>query len=225
MPMKKILLVEDDIAAGIILRDLLESEGYSVSCSPTCLDANKHIKFDNPDLIILDVLLPDGNGYDFAREFRKNSQVVPFIFLTSCTEIQDLKIGYELGCEDYIKKPVHTEEFLLRVRKVIGDLSTGAGYFRKIGLYRFNPVTQNLYFGDIVQFLGNLESSILGELSSMQGETIYKSDLLKKYWNGYTVYTSRNLDSVIVKLRKRFTMDRNIHIISLKKIGYRLVFS
>ena len=223
--MKKILLVEDDLASGIIIRDLLESEGYSVSCSPTCLDANKYIKYNIPDLVILDVLLPDGNGYDFAREFRKNNQVVPFMFMTSCTEIQDLRIGYELGCEDYIKKPVLTEELLLRVKKVIGDMSNGAGYFRKIGLYRFNPVTQNLYFGEVVQYLGNLESSILEELVSMQGETIYKSDLLKKYWKDITVYTSRNLDSVIVKLRKRFAEDKNIRIISLKKIGYRLVFS
>lgn len=213
------------MASGNLFRDLLSVEGYSVSCSPTCLDANKYIRFNRPDLVILDVMLPDGNGYDFARNFRNEFKVVPLIFMTSCTEIEDLRTGYEIGCEDFIKKPVHPDELLLRVRKVIGDTNKGAGFFRKIGLYRFNPVTQCLCIGDESQLLGNLESSVLEILVSMQGETVYKTDLLERYWNGYTFYTSRNLDSVIVKLRKRLAKDQRIRIISLKKIGYRLVFS
>lgn len=204
---------------------MLENEGYSVSCTPTCADTNKYFIRNNPDLVLLDVLLPDGNGFDLAKSIKKTNQVLPIIFLTSCTDIEDLKIGFEIGCEDYIKKPVQTEELLLRVRRVIGDLDPGVGFFRKIGLYRFNPITQKLYFGDDSQDIGNLESSILEELCSSQGETINKSYLMKKYWGAPSMYSSRNLDSVIVKLRKRIAKDNNIHIISLKKIGYRLVFS
>lgn len=223
--MKKILLVEDDFTSCMIIRDMLENEGYSVSCTPTCADTNKYFIRNNPDLVLLDVLLPDGNGFDLAKSIKKTNQVLPIIFLTSCTDIEDLKIGFEIGCEDYIKKPVQTEELLLRVRRVIGDLDPGVGFFRKIGLYRFNPITQKLYFGDDSQDIGNLESSILEELCSSQGETINKSYLMKKYWGAPSMYSSRNLDSVIVKLRKRIAKDNNIHIISLKKIGYRLVFS
>lgn len=204
---------------------MLENEGYSVSCAPTCADANKYFIRNNPDLVLLDVMLPDGNGFDIAKSIKKTNQVLPIIFLTSCTDIQDLRTGFEIGCEDYIKKPAQAEELLLRVRRAIGDFDPGIGFFRKIGLYRFNPITQKLYFGDESQDIGNLESSILDELCSLQGETIYKLYLVNKYWGDSSVYSSRNLDSIIVKLRKRIAKDDNIRIISLKKIGYRLVFS
>ena len=221
--MKYILLIEDDIALGTIVKDFLNSEGYSVFHAQTFKNAHDYLGRKTPDLILLDLMLTDGNGFSFSRDYRKNKGSVPIIIITSCKDINDMKTGYELGCEDYLRKPFNFDELLIRIKKAIGDLNTGIGYFRKIGMYRFNPVTQNLYFGDNYETIGNLEASVLAELTAQNGETVEKNNLLDKYWGGYSVYTSRNLDSVIVKLRKRFTKDPNIRIISLKRQGYRIV--
>lgn len=221
--MKKILLLEDDLTSGMIVRDSLSAEGYAVSWLTTCFDARRYIKYKIPDLIIFDILLPDGNGYELACELRMDLKLVPFIFLTSCDDIEDIKKGFELGCEDYIKKPIRPEELILRVKKIMGDLNHSNGYEIKVGNYKFSPVSQKLISVKEIQSLGNLESSILHELIMQQGETVDKYELLNKYWKEDSKYNSRNLDSVIVKLRKRLSEDPNIRILSLKRLGYRLI--
>ena len=102
-------------------------------------------------------------------------------------------------------------------------MNSAAGFFRRIGKYRFNPLTQRLYFGEDIQQLGTLESSVLNELSAINNETVLKVEMHEKYWFGVSLYSSINLDSTIVKLRKRFKKDPQVHIISLKRCGYRLV--
>jgi DNA-binding response OmpR family regulator len=223
LQVKNILLLEDDLTSGMIVRDSLSVEGYGVSWLTTCFDAKRFIKYKSPDLIIFDILLPDGNGYELARELRQDLKLVPFIFLTSCDEIEDIRKGFELGCEDYIKKPIRPEELILRVKKILGDLKHGPVYEIKVGSFKFSPISQKLISTKEIQSLGNLESSILHELIMQKGETVNKYDLLQKYWKEDSQYNSRNLDSVIVKLRKRLFEDENIRILSLKRIGYRLV--
>lgn len=221
--MKYILLIEDNIAFGTILKDFLNSEGFSVYHANTIKNAKEYLEVRTPDIILLDLMLTDGNGFNFTKNFRKNKGITPIIIITSCKDISDMKTGFELGCEDYLIKPFNFEELLIRIKKTLGDISSGEGYFRKIGLYRFNPVTQSLYFNDEYETIGNLESCVLTELTAVNGATVEKAHLLEKYWNGQTVYTSRNLDSVIVKLRKRFSKDPSIRIISIKRQGYRIV--
>lgn len=221
--MKKILIVEDDLDTARVSVDFLREKGYETLHASNLKTATMYLETEKIDLILMDILLRDGNGLDYTRIIRKEKIMTPLIFMTVCTHINEIKAGFELGCEDYLKKPVSSDELLLRVKRVLGDMNSAAGFFRRIGKYRFNPLTQCLHLGEDVQTLGTLESSVLNELSAINGETVLKEELLEKYWFGVSVYSSRNLDSTIVKLRKRFKKDPQIHIISLKRCGYRLV--
>lgn len=221
--MKRILIVEDDCDAARVNGDFLKEKGYDTLHAPNLKLATMYLRTEKIDLILMDILLRDGNGLDYTRIIRREKIMTPLIFMTVCTHINEIKAGFELGCEDYLKKPVSLDELLLRVKRVLGDMNSAAAFFRKIGKYRFNPLTQCLHFGEDVQQLGTLESSVLNELSAINSETVLKEVLLEKYWFGASVYSSRNLDSTIVKLRKRFKKDPQIHIISLKRCGYRLV--
>lgn len=221
--MKHILLVEDQYASARIISDFLKSKGYALLHAPNLKAADYYLETQQVDLILMDILLRDGNGLDYTRTLRQRKCMQPLIFLTVCARINEIRAGFELGCEDYMTKPVNLEELLLRIKRVLGDMNTAVGFFRKIGKYKFNPISQCLFFEEEVQNMGTLEASVLNELSIESGAIVTKDTLLEKYWMGASYYSSRNLDSVVVKLRKRLSKDPHVHILSVKRLGYRLV--
>lgn len=221
--MRNILLVEDDSVTGEIVSDYLTTAGFTVHLAMTMQAARKKIKEHFMHLIILDITLPDGDGFDLALEFRNESTCPPIVYMTSRTDIGDIRKGFETGGHDYIKKPFNMEEFVLRIQHVLGDFGSATKNNREIGKYRFNPTTQTLQYKNDYVILGRLQAAVLAELSETIGVVVPKTTLLEKYWDGVTYFTSRNLDSVIVKLRERFKEDPSVHFLALKKEGYRLV--
>jgi DNA-binding response OmpR family regulator len=221
--MKHILLVEDDTIAREVVLDYLKSYGYSIHTAASLKEGRMKLSKQTMDLILLDVSLPDGEGFDLASELRKKSVRTHIIFMTSHTGIEDMRKGFETGARDYIKKPFDMEELGLRVRCILGDFSNCSGSERTIGAYTFNPTSQKLQHGDDYVILGRLQAVILDELSFKMGAVVSKNELLEKYWDGVTYFSSRNLDSVIVKLRERFKKDPSVHFLALKREGYRLV--
>lgn len=221
--MRSILLVEDDPITSSFVSDYLKKEGYTVSLAQTLDLARKTYQKQSMDLILLDVSLPDGEGFELAKEFRKRLTCPPIIFITSHVTIEDVRKGFESGGMDYIKKPFVMEELGLRVKRILGDFNTISAQDRYIGAYRFNPTTQTLQYNNEFVILGRLQAAVLEELSVKIGHIVSKNELLEKYWDGVTYFTSRNLDSVIVKLRERFKMDPSVRFLALKKEGYRLV--
>src|SRR5689334_221910 len=115
--MKHLLLVEDDSSLGATLQERLEKEGYSVDWATTQNEAISFLKSRAPDLVILDVGLPDGSGFDLAKKIKSES-LVPFIFVTAMTNAEYRLEGYEIGAEEYIPKPFHLKELLIRVKHV-----------------------------------------------------------------------------------------------------------
>jgi DNA-binding response OmpR family regulator len=223
--MKNILVVEDDCVIGSIITKELEKAGFSVHLHTFLKSARAFIKKEHIDLVMLDITLPDGCGFDLAKEIRLEKTYPPIIYITSHTDISDIRKGFENGGVDYIKKPFDVEEVLLRVRRVLNDFSISSGQDRAIGEYIFNPTTQRLRHRKENVTLGRLQSVILEELSNKMGTVVSKEELLVKYWSDANYFTSRNLDSVIVKLRSRFKSDPNVRFLALKKEGYRLVIS
>ena len=223
--MRHILLVEDDSVTGDIVSDYLTTAGFTVHLAMTMQAARKENKDQAMDLIIIDIMLPDGDGFDLALEFRRESTCPPIVYMTSRTDIEDVRKGFETGGHDYIKKPFVIEELLLRIQHILGDFSSFPEQSRQIGEYWFNPTTQTLQYKNEYVILGRLQAAVLGELSVKIGAVVSKNELLEKYWEGVTYFTSRNLDSVIVKLRERFKKDPSVHFLALKKEGYRLVIS
>lgn len=221
--MKHILLVEDDCVVGNLVEEYLTIAGYTIHYALTMRKAREICKEQKMDLLIIDLVLPDGDGFDLALEFQREARCAPIMYLTSRTDIEDVRKGFETGAYDYIKKPFDIEELLLRIKRILCDFDTGAGEYRQIGQFRFNPTTQTIRFKDECVILGRLQASVLTELSAKLGVVVLKTEILEKYWAGANYFTSRNLDSVIVKLRGHFKNDPTIHILALKKEGYRLV--
>jgi DNA-binding response OmpR family regulator len=223
--MKKILVVEDDYVTGSIIIRELEKAGFSAHLHTSLKTARAFIKNEHINLAMLDITLPDGCGFDLAKELYSDKNCPPIIYITSHTDISDVQKGFENGGADYIKKPFDVEELLLRVRRALNDFNANSGQDRIIGEYNFNPITQRLRHSEESVTLGRLQSVVLEELSNQVGTIISKESLLIKYWGNANYFTSRNLDSVIVKLRLRFKNDSSVRFLALKKEGYRLVIS
>jgi len=221
--MRHLLYVEDDAFLRNITSDRLLSEGFEVLQAINLQSARALFQEHQFDLILLDLTLPDGNGFDWAKEITREPSSPPIIFQTSHTEISDVKKGFEMGGADYMKKPIDLDELILRIKRTLSDFNTGSGQDRQIGEYLYNPTSLVLTHKGEHTLLGQLQGAVLDELSTCIGQVVSKDELLSKYWGESNYFTSRNLDSVIVKLRNQFTNDPRVHFAALKKVGYRLL--
>ena len=223
--MRHLLLVEDDPFIRNVTNEHLISLGYEVKMAINLQMARELFQKNIFDLILLDLTLPDGDGFDWARELTHTPSRPPIIFLTSHTDISDVKKGFELGGADYMKKPIDMEELTLRIKRTLSDFNTGSGLERQIGEYLYNPTSHLLTYKGTSTHLGQLQGAVLNDLSACIGEVVSKNEILKKYWREANYFTSRNLDSVIVKLRTHFKKDARIFFTALKRNGYRLLVS
>jgi DNA-binding response OmpR family regulator len=221
--MKHLLLVDDDSITRTITENHLIKVGFDVKTAVNLEMATATFRKQHFDLILLDLTLPDGNGLDWAKEVKRQIKCPPIIFLTSHTDITDIRMGFEMGGADYVKKPFEMEELILRIKHVLNDFNTGSGQERHIGEYVYNPTSHLLKHNGQKHILGRLQGGILDELSIKPGAIVSKEKLLQKYWGDANYFTSCNLDSVIVKLRKHFKEDPSVYFLALKKEGYRLV--
>lgn len=221
--MRHLLLVEDDSFIRNFVNAHLVENGYHVDMAINLQMAKDKFQKQDFDLVLLDVSLPDGNGFEWVKELGRMSSKPPIIYLTSHTDISDVKKGFELGGADYIKKPFDLEELTVRIKHAMKDFNTGAGQEIQIGEYRFNPASNILIHKDSCTHLGQLQGSVLKELSLTIGAVKTKEELLTRYWGEANYFTSRNLDSVIVKLRTHFKNDERIHFTALKRKGYQLL--
>jgi DNA-binding response OmpR family regulator len=220
--MRNVLLVDDDPLFRRVVRDDLSKNEFRVKDVISLTPAKEALSKENFDIILLDIRLPDGNGLDWAEELNRNPARPPIIFLTTSNDITLVKKGFEIGCEDYIKKPFSNAELVMRMRRVFNDFKDINRLNRRIGSYSFNPITHRLTLGNKSHVLGRLQAAVLDELSIRPGAVVSKEELLNRYWVEATYFTSRNLDSVIVKLRAHFKEDPSVHFLALKREGYRL---
>ena len=224
------LLVEDEIALRENLKLNLELEGYkvvSVERGDQALDRFKKEKFD---LIILDVMLPEINGFDVLKIIRLENSIVPVLFLTAKNTSADIVEGLKIGADDYLTKPFNLEELLLRIKKLIVR--------SKVEI--IVPEREVLYFGDnMVNFktfesrnyldkskrLSKKEILLLKLLSDRENEVVSRNEILEKIW-GYDVFPStRTIDNYILAFRKRFESDPKspIFFFSIRGVGYKMV--
>lgn len=221
--MMNVLYVEDDTVLRTMTECDLRLAGFEVKVAIDLHTARALFSEYPFDIILLDLSLPDGNGFEWAIELKRKGNNIPFIFITSHTHITDIRKGFELGASDYIKKPFDVDELVLRMKRVLNAFGTGSGQERMVGGYLYNPATGELKFKESNIILSHLQNSVLDELSICPGQVVSKETLLRKYWGDYNYFTSRNLDSVIVKLRRQFKDDSRIYFLASKKEGYRLV--
>lgn len=224
----KILYVEDEQFLGKIVKESLESRGYEVtmeSDGDKVMDVFKRIQ---PTICVLDVMLPNKNGFTLAEEIRQLNPQVPIIFLTAKTQTTDLVKGFSSGGNDYIKKPFSMEELIVRIENALrhqqqGYSSSGASDQIRMGKYVFHQNRQLLSYGNEEKKLSYREAELLKLLFENRDKIIDRKDILNLLWGNDSFFNSRNLDVYITKLRGYLKDDENLEIITIKGIGYRFV--
>jgi DNA-binding response OmpR family regulator len=223
----KILYVEDEIFLGKIVFETLISRGFHVqmeSDGNQVLDAFE--KFV-PDICVLDIMLPNKNGFELASEIRKKNQKVPIIFLTAKTQTDDVVKGFKLGANDYIRKPFSMEELIVRIESIFKlpaiDFFPRKDAILNIGKFIFDPNNQLLTISNETLKLSFRETELLQYLFLSNHSIIQRKDLMNHIWGNDSFFNSRNLDVYITKLRGYLKNDSSIQIITIKGVGYRFV--
>jgi DNA-binding response OmpR family regulator len=223
MDKETLLLVEDDYALAMGTVFVLESEGYQVRHAKNLKSARDMFDRD-VRLIILDVMLPDGSGYDFCRELRGQGADIPILFLTAMSEEANIVQGLELGADDYIAKPYRIKELMSRIRANIRryDMSKKGGSQEYIfGKHRFRQKEFRLYEGERMVECTPSELRLLMELIKNEGVVMTRSSLLDKLYDMDGVLIDDNTLSVYMKrLRLKLGEDAT-HIETVRGVGYR----
>lgn len=221
----KILLVEDDFALAMGTEYALQAEGYEVICANCLQQARESLKMD-VRLILLDVLLPDGTGYEYCKELRKSGNAVPIIFLTAVAEEVNVVQGLELGADDYITKPYRVKELLSRIKANIRRYEIMRGRVNRIcvfGQHRFLVDEFRLLQGEQVVDCTTSELRILKELVLNEGVVLSRSQLLERLFDTEEVFIDDNTLSVYLKrLRSKLGEDA-VYIETVRGVGYRFV--
>ena len=227
MSKTKILYVEDETFLGKIVKESLESRGYEVLMES---DGNKVLTLfrqGGPDVCVLDVMLPNKDGFTIADEIREIDQAVPIIFLTAKTQTEDVVKGFTLGGNDYIRKPFSMEELIVRIQNVLRGNSEAPKKIVsdsvQIGKYNFQLNRQVLTGAGDERKLSFREAELLKLLYENRDKIIDRKDILTLLWGNDSFFNSRNLDVYITKLRSYLKEDPSLEIITIKGIGYRFV--
>ncbi len=223
----KILLCEDDTNLGMVLKNYLELNEYDVTLErdgKLGLAAFQREKFD---LCLLDVMMPNMDGFTLAEEIRDVNPDVPLFFLSAKTMKDDIIQGYKLGADDYITKPFDSEVLLHKIKAIlkrneeIHREEANAEY--DLGKYHFNPRLRELSIGGKVQTLSPKENELLKMLSEYKNDLLSRENALKKIWGSDTYFNGRSMDVYIAKLRKYLKEDSSIEIVNIHGNGFRLV--
>lgn len=223
----KILLVEDEENLAVGLEYNLSEEGYSVKWAKDGKEAIKFFDEDNYDLILLDIMLPYFNGFEIAEYVRKKNPQMPILMLTARTGVDDKVKGLELGADDYLTKPFHLKELLLRIK---GMLKRKSWYAAEAGIepiYKFGNNEINFENfkckkGKAEFQLTSYEAMIIKYLIVNKNKVVSRKELLENVWNMNPDVETRTVDNFIVRLRKHFEADPSNpkYIVSVRSAGY-----
>ncbi len=219
----KILLVEDDATLSMIISDTLERDGFEVVVAPDGEKGLLSFTKDHPDLVIADVMMPLLDGFEMARRIRQIDVNVPILFLTAKSEIDDIVTGFELGGNDYLKKPFKMLELIVRIKALLRrNMPTDKDSFT-VGTYTLRMDNQTLTAaGESPIELSNIEARLLKDLIINKGKTIDASALMVLIWQRDDLYSRNSLHGYIHKLRHYLRHDPSLSIINQRGIGYML---
>lgn len=223
---EKIMLLEDDENLGLSLRKFIQDEGYNVDLARNLEEARTK-KIDDYDLMILDWMLPDGQGVDYLKEVRAKTNAVPVIMLTARTELIDKVIGLETGANDYVTKPFEPRELVARIRAQL-RLSSASGAEKEsdgkieVGDLMIDVHQREVFFGGNAVEMTKMEFDFLKLMAEHPNRAFSRDEILNKVW-GYEHYpTTRTVDTHVLQLRQK---TRDDLIETVRGVGYRLRFN
>ncbi|MFA6334294.1 MAG: response regulator transcription factor [Bacteroidales bacterium] len=221
----RVLLVEDEITLSMIIKDTLEDEGFELTHVPDGIKGLNSFHAKKPDVIIADVMMPEMDGFEMVKKIRKVDRTTPILFLTARSTLDDLVNGFNLGANDYLKKPFKMLELVMRVKALVNrimPMETNDEIF-EIGDYQLNITTQILSYEGQRQELSHLENEILKHLCINRNKVVEIKDILYDLWNDDSYYNRNSLHVFIYKLRKLLAEDTRIKILNIRGIGYKLI--
>ena len=219
----RILYVEDDESLAFLTVDQLQQQGFEVIHMLDGQNAWKEYQSSNFDLCIIDVMLPNMDGFMLAEKIRNNDAHIPILILTARSLKEDRIQGLKLGADDYITKPYSMEELILRIkvflrRKAI--VGTGSPQTISLGRYSFDPENLRLSFGSEEITLTQREAELLAYLVQRKAKVIKRSEILEKIWGQDDYFLGRSLDVFISRLRKHLSRDTDIRIENFHGVGF-----
>jgi DNA-binding response OmpR family regulator len=225
MKKAKVLYVEDEIFLARIVMDTLRERGYEVIHESDGGKALQKFSNEKPDVCVLDIMLPNKDGFTIADEIREKDTQVPIIFLSAKSQPSDVINGFKMGGNDYIRKPFSIEELIVRIENVLKTKEEPIPEQEEvnIGQYTFNIKRQTLNSSYEQRKLSYRESELLRLLYENRDKIVERSEILTLLWGSDSFFNSRNLDVYITKIRNYLKNDPGIEIITIKGIGYRFV--
>ena len=223
---KQILLVEDDPNFGAVLRDYLELNDFEVVLAKDGQQGLQAFKGLEPDLCILDVMMPHKDGFTLAGEIKHIDPDMPLIFLTAKSLKEDMLKGYQVGADDYIVKPFDSEVLLYKIKAILSRKNAGVEEEKvefQIGSYKFNSETRVLTNSEAEYKLSPKEGALLKLLAGNKNHLVSRSEALRKIWKDDNYFTGRSMDVYVAKLRKHLKHDESVAIINVHSEGFRLV--
>lgn len=223
----KILLCEDDQNLGMVLKNYLELNDYDVTLERDGRLGLAAFQRERFDICLLDVMMPNMDGFTLAEEIRDIDPEVPLFFLSAKTMKEDIIQGYKLGADDYITKPFDSEVLLLKIKAILKrneeSVKENENIEFDLGRYHFNPKLRELIFDGKTQTLSPKENELLKMLAEHKNDLLPRERALKKIWGSDTYFNGRSMDVYIAKLRKYLKEDNNIEIVNIHGNGFRLV--
>lgn len=224
---KNILVVDDEPHIVLGLRDALEFEGFAVFSAETGRDAIAQARTQRPDAVLLDLMLPDMNGYQVCEELRRIDAYVPIIMLTARSQESDKIRGLDVGADDYVTKPFSIGEVIARIRALFRRTLRPA----EVISFRVGSVTVDVSShsvrrdGKKEESLSFYEVELLRLLHDKQGQPVSREEILNKIWGLEANPSNRTIDNFIVKLRRKVEKrpDKPEHILTVYGFGYKLV--
>jgi len=221
-----ILLIEDQVELCVILKDTLSLYDFDVTYALNGDDGyNEFISLD-PKLVIIDIMMPGSDGFSAVKKIRLVNKDVPIIMLTAKPLTEDLVKAFDLGCNDFVRKPFMMEELIARIKsfaKVSGNAADAAQKIYRLGSFSLNACTQELT-NDSKRFqLSYKEVELLKRLCEAKSTVVDRQDLLMELWGSDNVFNNKTMNVYISRLRNYLDSDKSVEIITIRGFGYKLI--
>ena len=223
----KILLVEDDSTLSFIIQDALKREGFEMYSAYNGDSGLKAFQEFQPDLVIADVMMPKMDGFEMAHQIRIIKPYVPILFLTARTSLEDVVKGFELGANDYLRKPFQILELVVRIKALLRRFNgkRTENEIIKIGDASLDFSSQKLTISDYIVELSHIEAVILNELFCHPNEVVEAKTLMFRIWQNDDYNNMNRLHGFVYKLRKYLEKSHNLQLLNIRGIGYKLSVS
>ena len=217
-----LLLVEDDTDLGNVMKQYLEVHDFEVVLCRTGLEGWRTFKNQTFDLCILDVMMPEMDGFNLAKRIKNLNDQIPFIFLTARDQKLDRMKGLALGADDYITKPFEIDELVLRIQNILRRTNRSKPLVQKVGNFSFDR-TNLLLKGDRKEFSLTLqEAKLLQLLLDNVNEVVTREAILTRLWGENDYFAGRSMDVFISRLRKYLKSDKSVLIENRRGVGFAL---